>query len=273
MSKDPEAWNAMHRAGYFAKHPYYQGHGTRVFPDAKKIAEYFSLKPEHRIAIIGSGYGREAAKLAPLVEAVYCLDVEAAMPELETYLEGLRIFNYHPIAYKPGWGLQMPDVDFVYSFNVFQHLSRAVAQDYLETFGWKLRPAGGMLIQFCRVRTGGERDVDPGRIYEPQVNWTLSDIYGAMKPNGLEAEIVTEEEVNQDGTPRTAPGLGNFIWYWAFIIRASGPKPLRPCRGGIGAGQGERQAGQARTPDGGQKPVLGLPRAISGSVGGKGPRP
>jgi SAM-dependent methyltransferase len=220
MSKDAEAWNEMHRAGYFAQHPYYQGHGTRTFPDAERIARHFNLRPEHRIAVIGSGYGRETAKLAPLVEAVYCLDVEAAMPELEGYLEGLRIFNYHPIPYKPGWELRMPAVDFVYSFNVFQHLSRAVSQDYLGTFAWKLKPAGGMLIQFCQVRKGGERDVDPGRIYEPQVNWSLSDIYAAMKPNGLEADVVTEEEVNQDGTPRTAPGLGNFIWYWAFIKRS-----------------------------------------------------
>ncbi len=262
MSKDPEAWNAMHRAGYFANHRYYKGHETRIFPDAEKISEYFTLKPEHRIAIIGSGYGRETAALAPLVEAVYCLDVEAAMPELEGYLEEKRIINYHPIPYKPGWEFQMPDVDFVYSFNVFQHLSRAVAQDYLHTFGWKLRPAGGMLIQFCQARQGGERDVDPIRIYEPHVNWSLADIYAAMKPNDLEADIVTEEEVNRDGTPRTEPGLGNFLWLWAFI-RPRAAEPLRAGQGRTGEACPDREAPQAPPPGSGQKAVLGHPGAKS----------
>ncbi len=220
MSKtNVEAWNELQRGGYFRNHPYYRGHGTRIFGDLERIAAVFALKPEHRIAVIGSGYGREAAALARKVEAVYCLDVPGAMPELEGYMEEQGIANFYPVPYKPGWEFQVPAVDFVYSFNVFQHLTRAIADDYLANFAWKLKPGGGMLVQFCQMRKGGLKDVDTAKIAEQTVSWSIGDIYDAAKRAGLEADQVTEEEVNPDGTPRRDPGLGNYIWHWAFFKR------------------------------------------------------
>lgn len=212
MKTNVQEWKALHRAGYFDTHPHYQGAERTGGDDLERIAEFIELKPEMTAAIVGSGYGRETALIAPKVRKVYCIDVdkEILLRKMIAFLKNREIHNIAPVLFEQGWEQSIPEpLDFVYSRNVFQHTTRDITADYFFKLARKLRAGGRMFFQFAECLGGGTTDVVPGQIYEPQVNWTVAEIRALADRAGLFTWTVKEEKLREAGF--------DFWWHWALL--------------------------------------------------------
>lgn len=212
MKTNVAEWKALHRGGYFDTHKHYQGEKRIAGDDLERIAEFIELQPGMTAAIVGSGYGRETALIAPKVRKIYCIDVdrEILLRKMTTFLQNRGVLNFAPVMFEPGWEKSIPEpLDFVYSRNVFQHTTRDITYDYFLRLTPKLKPAGRMFFQFAECLGGGEQDVTPGRIYEPQVNWTAAEIRALANRAGLTVLTIKEEKLQEAGF--------DFLWHWAFL--------------------------------------------------------
>jgi cyclopropane fatty-acyl-phospholipid synthase-like methyltransferase len=207
-----EEWKELHRRGYFKNHPYYQGKDMEYAGDLERLEKIFTLDRSQKIVVIGSGYGREISHLAPKVDVIFGIDVgEEVMSSMKAYLTRKNIQNWVPIIYEEGWEGEIPDgeIDLVYSYNVFQHLSRLTSLDYLKKLRPKLKKTGKGFIQFCECLDGGTYDVQKGRVYEPQVNWKEKEIRAALLLLGYEAMNIESDKLTQ--------AKHNFLWHWAYF--------------------------------------------------------
>lgn len=208
-------WTELHIRGYFKKHPYYQGAMKSAGQDLERIAEFFTLDPEHQCLVLGCGYGRETALIAPKVAFVYALDLSVVLFGLNDYLTRRGVLNWEFVPAVDGWENNIPvALDFAYSYNVFQHLARSTAIGYLKALHKKLKPEGRVLIQFCECLDGGTYDVKPGKVYEPQVNWNEREIRAALALLGYGVEKFKTEPLSQAGH--------KFLWHWAFFKTIQG---------------------------------------------------
>lgn len=209
MNGNVDAWRALHRNGYFRKHPFYQGGNRVAGKDVEMISAFHPLLKTDAVMIIGCGYGRETALIAPKVRIVYAIDVPEAINQADDFLISRGITNVEFIVYeREGWITKIPEsVDFVYSVNVFQHLARTVARDYLSRAFFRMR--GNGLIQFCKCLDGGEPDVEDHRIYEPQVNWTIPEIATMFKEFGYTIDKIETIPMNQN--------KHRYEWYWVYF--------------------------------------------------------
>jgi|WetSurSiteA1Bulk_404760.scaffolds.fasta_scaffold00047_37 cyclopropane fatty-acyl-phospholipid synthase-like methyltransferase len=206
-----EEWRELHRKGYFPNHAHYQGADRSHSRDLAQIEKYFKLKKEMRCAIIGSGYGRETAFIAPRTAMVYAIDIEPKLQEMmRAHLMPQGIMNWAFILYQNGWADRIPKpVDFVYSINVFQHIARSSALDYLNGFHELMNDESRALIHFVHCLDGGTQEPIKGMIYEPQINWSEAQIKSTLSECGFELLSLDKQALKER--------KHNFFWYWAFF--------------------------------------------------------
>jgi hypothetical protein len=211
MNSNIPVWQTLHRQGYFKNHPYYQGGLRYTGDDIARVTEFYPLHHQSSevLAVIGSGYGRETLLLAPFFRLIYCIDIDLMLfNDLKRFLEEREVKHFVPVFVRPGWESDITEeLDCVYSRNVFQHLTRDLTIDYFKKLSLKLRKdTGRFVFQFNECLDGGERDVNPKRIYEPQINWTKEDIEYLcfllkLKIHALKSVPLKEKK-------------HSFLWHW-----------------------------------------------------------
>jgi len=213
MKTNIAGWRILHQKGnYYDVHPNYSDKEGRKDTDLEVIEEFFTLRAGMRVAVIGSGYGRETAMIAPRVGVVFAIDVEECFPRMRAFLHARNVENVVPLDAGSWKSRIVPPVDFVYSIVTFQHITRDLAKDYVEGFAPLLSPRGKMLIQFSESPTG---TFDTGDVaIEPNIKWTKEEIADLVTTAGLQIDSL-----------RTISGIGGtrarrpWIWHWAFIGR------------------------------------------------------
>ncbi|PIQ23179.1 hypothetical protein COW36_19240 [bacterium (Candidatus Blackallbacteria) CG17_big_fil_post_rev_8_21_14_2_50_48_46] len=180
-------WKEMQEQGYFDHHPHYQAeqglidHGN----EAEFIQNFCPLNTNMQVAVIGCGYGRESKLIAPLVGKIWGIDV--SKPLLERARQNLvsaGIHNFEPVLAEE-WQQKVPSgIDLVFSYTVFQHLTKHLVTEYIQGFAEKLAPEGQILCQFMHSPSG---TFDAAlSTYEPHVSWTPEEIHNLLKLSGLE---------------------------------------------------------------------------------------
>src|ERR1700683_3774676 len=99
MRSNVEFWQELQREGYFEKHPCYRGL-TDVHPAAEVdlIKSFLPLSADMDVVVIGCGYGRESAHVAPLVRRLFGIDVsDVILDKAVAYLSQQSVFNFVPV--------------------------------------------------------------------------------------------------------------------------------------------------------------------------------
>lgn len=192
MKSNLDCWQELQEQDYFGTHRCYQDRDAPGDYDVKQIERFVALKPSDNVVVIGCGYGRETKHIAPHVSMVWGIDVsERVLHDAWWYLASEAIFNFQPVLAKD-YAAEIPDgIDLVYSLVTLQHLTRDLAQDYLQTLGRKLAPEGRMVLQYLESEHGTE-DAEL-KVYEPSVSWTPPQITYAANDAGLRVlDLVTD---------------------------------------------------------------------------------
>jgi len=204
-----ENWKALQSGGYFENHPEYGAFSkTGGAFDLAKIGEFFHLRAEYSVVVVGCGYGRETLHIAPQVRRVYGIDVSREiLNKAVGFLSGEGVTNFTPVEAEH-YEAEIPSgVDLVYSMVVMQHLTRDLVRDYVKTLGGKLAPEGRMLIQFIHELFEGVEEADAVLAdQEPSISWTLPQL--VQLANECEVEIV---EV------RTVVATPTCLWHWVLF--------------------------------------------------------
>ena len=178
MKSNLEHWKKMQEKDYFEKHSCYnaQDGELKIFgDDVDLINRHLKLTPEMKVVVIGCGYGRESALIAPHVAHVYGIDVsELILQKTRKFLGRHGVNNFTPVLAER-WEMEIPSgIDLVFSHAVFQHLTRDLVKDYVGGLAAKLSPQGKFLLQFIED-TGGTHDAEL-KVYEPSVSWNAAEI-------------------------------------------------------------------------------------------------
>jgi glycosyltransferase involved in cell wall biosynthesis/ADP-heptose:LPS heptosyltransferase/Tfp pilus assembly protein PilF len=197
-------WKQLQDDGYFQNHHFYKGnynHGE----DDKIISRFTPLRRDMVVVVIGCGYGREVVHIAPHVRHVYGIDVNhSILDKAAGYLRNHGIGNFTPVL-ADAWKAEIPNaIDLVYSFVVFQHLTRDLVRDYIRGLTAKLSPKGKFICQFADLNDGTE-DAKL-EIYEPSVRWNKTEIETLIRDTGLSLYRMESQNL---------PELGD--WHWAFF--------------------------------------------------------
>ncbi|MFZ3138517.1 MAG: glycosyltransferase [Thermodesulfovibrionales bacterium] len=200
-------WQKMQEKDYFEEHQWYgkQYGGLKLFGnDLDIINRYLKLTPNMKVVVIGCGYGREAALIAPHVKHVYGIDVsKTILRKAEKFMQEQGINNFTPIL-ADNWKALIPDnIDLVYEIVVFQHITRELVKDYIHGLSQKLSPGGNFLCQFSNSPQG-EHDAEL-RVYEPSVSWNIQEIEELIEGSGLVKISVETVELSPSS------------WYWAYF--------------------------------------------------------
>ena len=202
-------WAVLQDQDYFENHPCYKG--LMDFKDDNTVAlitPFVALDPSMTVVVIGSGYGRETAQIAPHVRHVYGIDVsERILAKSVGYLESRNVHNFTPVLAESYVEDIPAGVDLVYSIVVMQHLTRDLVRAYFTQLGRKLSPSGCFVVQFLEeLFEGVERADAELRAYEPSVSWTSHQIAELSRSAGL-----TYKEVRSSLVTPTA------LWHWAHF--------------------------------------------------------
>jgi cyclopropane fatty-acyl-phospholipid synthase-like methyltransferase len=204
-------WKQMQEKEYFETHPCYNG--LRDFSgevDISFINWFTKPTPTMRVVVIGCGYGRETAHLAPQVGHVYGIDVSPLiLGKAIRYLGEKGVSNFTPVLAER-YKAEVPEgVDLVFSIVVMQHLTRALVFDYFKSLGEKLSPNGIFVVQFLEDLEPSAANQDAElRVYEPSVTWTIAQLYNLSVQSGLKFKEVRTIQV----TPTA-------LWHWVCFSK------------------------------------------------------
>jgi len=206
-----DCWIALQAADYFENHRCYRGLNDHGPHDVEKIETFVALKPTDVAVVIGCGYGREAAHIAPRVAKVYGIDVsDKILDKASQHLKSRGIENFVPVS-ATRYADDIPHgVDVVYSVCVMQHLSRSLVHGYLAGIGRKLR--GSMVLQFLD-QVGTEDDAQE-KVYEPSVSWPPERIAAAAHGAGLTLAELRTEKIRE-----------GCLWHWAHLKNDPAARP------------------------------------------------
>lgn len=212
MRSNIEVWRALQDEDYFENHPCYRG--LTDSPDNFDpywIGLFRPLASDMIVVVIGCGYGRDTALIAPRVAHVYGIDVsERILGKTERFLRDRNVTNFTPVLAEKYKTAIPSGIDLVYSMVVMQHLTRDLVRDYLISLGTKLSPSGNMLIQFLQEKTGDlNEDASVDLKVEPKISWSPFQIADAVKEAGLKLHYVRTLPVDDNDT----------FWHWTFIGR------------------------------------------------------
>ena len=205
-----EMWRRLHQRGYFIHHPYFDGGRLATGIDLDVIRKYRMLNSSMNALVIGSGYGRESALIAPHVRVLYAIDFEETHVMARRFLGSRNIRNVIFVPISPTWDENIPKgIDIVYTITVVQHLERSVTTEYFKRLHDKMNPDGSLIVQFCNCLDGGTFDIIPGTIYEPQVNWTIPQIRTMLSLLAYEIAAIDTRPCEESGH--------HFEWYWVHF--------------------------------------------------------
>ena len=183
-----EHWKRLHEHDYFETHPSY--HGLRDFGGHNEIGAiemFTAFEPAMRVVVIGCGYGRETAHIAPRVAHVYGIEVsETILEKAVRYLAERQVANFTPVLAER-YATEIPDgIDLVFSVACMQFITRDLVCDYFATLARKLTPSGMFIVQFIEELDpdAASRDAEL-RDYEPSVSWTLPQLFELAQRSGL----------------------------------------------------------------------------------------
>jgi cyclopropane fatty-acyl-phospholipid synthase-like methyltransferase len=212
MRSNVENWKEMQDRNYFESHHLYKGLvDLRGDFDCQVIEWFLPLMAHMTVVVIGCGYGREIAHIAPRVDRVYGIDVsEVILQKAMKYLCSKAVGNFTGVLADDYEDAIPNDVDLVYSIVVMQHLTRDLVRNYFSTLGKKLSREGRMIVQFLE-------DFDPNadpvkdaelRTYEPSVSWTLPQIAALVREAraGLKLQFA-----------RSYLATPTALWHWVCI--------------------------------------------------------
>jgi len=209
MKSNLHNWQRLQERDYFGGHPCYHREDGSLNTDAdddKVLERYVRLAEKRRLAVIGCGFGREVAVIAPKVGHVWGIDVTPGiLDKAVAFLGGRGIANFTPVLAER-WKEDLPgDLDCVYSFIVFQHLTRDLVRDYVLHLPAKLGPTGEVVCQFADL-TYGTRDVADDTPHEPCVRWGRADIEALVAESGLHLYHLDRQVIPEHGD-----------WWWAHF--------------------------------------------------------
>jgi cyclopropane fatty-acyl-phospholipid synthase-like methyltransferase len=203
MRSNVEYWQQLQSQDYFENHPYYKGLTDFCPGELSLIQSFLTLTADMKVVVIGCGYGRESAHIAPHVKWLYGIDVnDVILTKAVGYLSGRSVTNFTPVRVDRYKELVPNDIDLVFSVVVMQHITRDLVADYFSSLSEKLKTGGTMLIQF--VEHFGEtieKDAEL-RTYEPDVTWTLPELLTLCRSCGL-----TFSARSVEATPTA-------MWHW-----------------------------------------------------------
>lgn len=217
MKSNLELWKALQEADYFGHHPCYRRPDGSLLTDAdddRTIERYRPLRPTDRVAVIGCGFGRDVAVIAPRVAHVWGIDVTPGILDAAAaHLAGRGIRNFTPVLAER-WLADLPDgLDLFYSVIVFQHLTRDLVRHYVRHLPAKLAPDGECVLQFADL-VYGTRDAALDRPHEPSVRWNRQDIEALMAEAGLCLRRLDRQPIPDHGD-----------WWWAHGAMQPGQSP------------------------------------------------
>lgn len=214
LRSNVENWKRLQERGYFESHPCYEG----LQPDREDsftpvIEQFVTLSPDMDVAVIGCGFGRETAFIAPRVRHVWGIDVsDVILDKTRRFLADLDIGNFTGVPYDDYKADVPAGLDLVFSIVVMQHLTR----DYFSTFAGKLRPGGHAVVQFVEELVDGVEHADAELLdHEPSISWTRRQIANLAETSGFALQQIDTLQV----TPTA-------LWHWAHM-RTPGEESAR----------------------------------------------
>ena len=199
-------WKQLQDNNYFENHQWYGklNDGLKIVGnDYEFISKYVNLNKEMNVVVVGCGYGREAALIAPHVKMVYGVDVsETILNKASHFLSENNIHNFTPVLAEE-WENKIPEnIDFVYCIVVFQHLTKDLTRAYINGLGNKLNDNGKMLCQFAE-NPGCTSDAEL-KAYEPNVGWSNKEIEELILDSGLKLFEMFNDPVVE-------------TWHWSYF--------------------------------------------------------
>jgi SAM-dependent methyltransferase len=212
LKSNLDYWKALQDTDYFENHRCYekdtQGAFLATGPDVEIIERYTPLQPNKKVAVIGCGYERESALIAPRVAHVWGIDVSGyILGKASAFLAGRGVANFTPVLAER-WRQDVPQgLDLVFCYIVFQHISRDLVRDYLDGMRGKLVPGGEWVCQFAELDYG--TDDAEMRVYEPCVRWTPDEIRQAAADAGYQVLALDSLRIPDHGQ-----------WHWTHLRAA-----------------------------------------------------
>lgn len=214
ITSNVDNWKQLQEDGYFENHPNHRGL-TDFSSDELKIIRGFRPNLEgSKVVVIGCGYGRDVAQIAPHVSHVYGIDVnDTILNKASKFLGDKGIKNFTPVLVD-NYANDIPDgIDLVFCFVVFQHLTRDLTRQYIQNLSSKLSDTGIMVLQFLETMVEGET-INDARLenYEPSVSWNVTQIHRMAFISGADTVEI-----------KTVPvGGGAALWHWACLKKKGG---------------------------------------------------
>lgn len=209
MKSNVGVWRALQERDYFDRHPCYSRRDFNSDDAAHALRWLGPLRKDMRVAIVGCGYGRETAGLAPLVGHVWGIDVSPKiLDEAVAYLGAQHISNFTPVL-ADGFEADLPlGLEAFFSFNVMQHLTRDLVRHYFTVLGERLTPGGGAVVQFLQSRVAADLSADASTtaIGEPSVSWSSWQLFELAGKAKLDLEEIRTQLINP-----------NALWHWTII--------------------------------------------------------
>ena len=122
------------------------------------------------VVVIGCGYGRETAHIAPHVEHVYGVEVsDLILEKAVRYLAGRNIANFTPVLAER-YASDIPaGIDLVFSVACMQFITRDLVFDYFATLARKLTRQESAIAMFRR-----RHGIEPALGDREATGWTTT---------------------------------------------------------------------------------------------------
>src|SRR5258708_20908416 len=130
MRSNVNRWKELQDDDYFGRHPWYTFRALDPTDksgeiDIRIMDKYFTITPDHRVVVIGCGYGRETAPLARRCRELFAIDVnDTILERAKQYLHDRNVHNVEFVL-ADEFDHEIPNgINLVFSITVMQNLTR-----------------------------------------------------------------------------------------------------------------------------------------------------
>ena len=175
-------WKKLQDKDYFKHHRCHN-----FVPTKPKTIDEKDIK-DKIVVEIGGGYGRETAYISQIAKKVYFVEVsQKILNEAKGYITKYGNITKIDFILTENYKSQVPDnIDYVYAFRVFQHITPQQVKDYINTFYNKLKIGGKIHIDFA-IGTAKQWKKDK----EPRVHYNMTEIVKFFDKFKIETNIET----------------------------------------------------------------------------------